>query len=62
MDGNWTAAAGAHHFIGNRWLTSNSGQTIDVVDPSDGKAFARIARGDSADIDHAVKRGTRVSG
>ncbi len=55
MDGNWTAAAGAHHFIGNRWRTSNSGLTIDVVDPSDGKAFARIARGDSADMDHAVK-------
>jgi aldehyde dehydrogenase (NAD+) len=55
MDGNWAAAAGAHHFIGNRWLASNSGQTIDVVDPSDGKPFARLARGNGADIDLAVR-------
>ena len=54
MDGNWAAAAGAHHFIGNRWVASNSGQTIDAIDPSDGTAFARIARGNSADIDAAV--------
>jgi aldehyde dehydrogenase (NAD+) len=55
MDGNWTAAAGAHHFIGNRWLASHSGQSIDVVDPSDGKPFARLARGNGADIDLAVR-------
>ena len=54
MDGNWAAAAGAHHFIGNRWAASNSGQTIDVIDPSDGAAFALIARGNAADIDIAV--------
>ena len=54
MDGNWAAAAGAHHFIGNRWVASNSGKTIDAIDPSDGTAFARIARGNSADIDAAV--------
>jgi aldehyde dehydrogenase (NAD+) len=54
MDDNW-AAAGTHHFIGNRWVASNEGQTIDVVDPSDGKPFARIARGDGTDIDHAVR-------
>lgn len=55
MDDNWAAPAGAHHFIGNRWVASNDGQTIDVVDPSDGKPFARIARGDGTDIDHAVR-------
>ncbi|HQR75293.1 MAG TPA: aldehyde dehydrogenase family protein [Burkholderiaceae bacterium] len=55
MDDNWAAPAGAHHFIGNRWAASNGGQTIDVVDPSDGKPFARIARGDGTDIDHAVR-------
>jgi aldehyde dehydrogenase (NAD+) len=53
MDGN-TAAAGSHHFIGNRWVASATGQTIDVIDPSDGKAFAKIARGNAADIDAAV--------
>ena len=55
MDDNWAAPAGTHHFIGNRWVASNEGQTIDVVDPSDGKPFARIARGDGTDIDHAVR-------
>ena len=40
MDGN-TTAAGSHHFIGNRWVASSTGQTIDVIDPSDGKAFAK---------------------
>ncbi len=52
MDGN--TAAGSHHFIGNRWVASASGRTIDVIDPSDGVAFAKIARGNAADIDAAV--------
>jgi aldehyde dehydrogenase (NAD+) len=62
MDGNWAAAAGAHHFIGNRWAASNSSQTIDVIDPSDGAAFARIARGNAADIDVAVAAARRALG
>jgi aldehyde dehydrogenase (NAD+) len=32
-----------------------AGESIDVVDPSDGRPFARIARGSAADIDAAVK-------
>ena len=55
MDDHWATPAGTHHFIGNRWVASNEGLTIDVVDPSDGKPFARIARGDGTDIDHAVR-------
>ncbi len=54
MDGAWVAGFGAHHFIGNRWVAATSGQTLDVVDPSDGRAFARIGRGNAADIDDAV--------
>jgi aldehyde dehydrogenase (NAD+) len=54
MDGAWIAARGAHHFIGNRWVAACSGESIDVVDPSDGKPFAKIARGNAADIDAAV--------
>ena len=53
MDGN-TTAAGSHHFIGNRWVASSTGQTIDVIDPSDGAPFAKIARGNAADVDAAV--------
>jgi aldehyde dehydrogenase (NAD+) len=54
MDGGWTATTGTHHFIGNRWVASSGGQSLDVIDPSDGKPFARIARGNAADIDDAV--------
>lgn len=62
MDGNWTAAAGLHHFIGNRWIAAATGQSIDVIDPSDGQPFARIARGAAADIDAAVRAARRSVG
>jgi aldehyde dehydrogenase (NAD+) len=62
MDDDWAAPAGTHHFIGNRWVASNQGQTIDVVDPSDGKPFARIARGDGTDIDRAVRAARNALG
>ena len=45
MDGN-TTAAGSHHFIGNRWVTSSTGQTIDVIDPS-ATGRTKIARGNA---------------
>ena len=61
MDGN-TTAAGSHHFIGNRWVASATGQTIDVIDPSDGVPFAKIARGNAADIDAAVIAARRALG
>jgi aldehyde dehydrogenase (NAD+) len=62
MDGGWAATDGSHHFIGNRWVASANGQAIDVVDPSDGRAFARIARGSAADIDAAVAAARRAVG
>ena len=46
--------AGAQQFIGNRWLPPDNGQTIDALDPSVGTAFARIARGNAADVGRAV--------
>ena len=42
------------HFIDNRFVAPSSGETIAVVDPSDGKPYARIARGNAEDIDAAV--------
>ena len=45
----------AHHFIGNQWVAPSSGGTIAVINPSTGLEFARIARGNAADIDAAVK-------
>ena len=41
-------------FIGNEWVVSESGKTIDVSDPSTGEVIAKIARGNAADIDNAA--------
>jgi aldehyde dehydrogenase (NAD+) len=43
------------HFIDNRSVPPSSGQSIPVIDPSDGCEFAQIARGNTADIDRAVR-------
>jgi len=45
----------AKHFIGNEWTAPAGGETIAVLDPSDGQPFARLARGNAADIDRAVQ-------
>ena len=42
------------HFIGNRRVAGSSGDTIPVLDPSDGQVFAHIARGNADDIRRAV--------
>ena len=41
--------------IGNASLPSASGQTIPVIDPSDGQTFDEIQRSNAADIDVAVR-------
>lgn len=43
------------HFIDNAQVAPASGQTIPVTDPSDGRVFASLARGNARDIDRAVK-------
>ena len=40
--------------IGGAWVPSLSGQTLQLTNPSTGADLARIARGQSADIDAAV--------
>ncbi len=40
--------------IGGRWRAPDSGQTLPLINPSDGSLLARIARGNAADIDAAV--------
>ena len=62
MDGGWRAGDGQHHFIGNRWVAAASGESLPVVDPSSGRSFARIARGNAADIDAAVQAARRAFG
>jgi len=43
------------NLIGGKWQPASDGRTIDMVSPSDGQVFARIARGTKADVDAAVK-------
>jgi aldehyde dehydrogenase (NAD+) len=45
----------ARHFIGSEWVSPAGGETIPVLDPSDGQSFAQLARGNAADIDAAVR-------
>jgi aldehyde dehydrogenase (NAD+) len=42
-------------FIAGRWRTADSGQTLPLINPSDGSELTRIARGNAADIDAAVR-------
>ena len=42
-------------FIGGRWHAGDSGQTLPLMNPSDGSVLAHIARGNAADIDAAVR-------
>ncbi|MDQ2149116.1 aldehyde dehydrogenase family protein [Alcaligenaceae bacterium C4P045] len=43
------------HFIANQPVSPASGESIAVVDPSDGQTFEHIARGNAQDIDRAVR-------
>ena len=42
-------------FIGGNWQDPESGETLPVMDPSDGSEFGRIACGSAVDIDCAVQ-------
>ena len=42
------------NLIGGKWVSAQSGKTLDVTSPSDGKIFSHIAASDRADIDAAV--------
>ncbi|KIT17817.1 aldehyde dehydrogenase family protein [Jannaschia aquimarina] len=44
----------SHCLIGGRWAPCESGQTLDLSNPSDGSTLCPIARGGAADIDRAV--------
>ncbi len=46
--------------IDGKWVASVSGQTIDVINPCDGKSFTQIDRGNVADIDLAVAAAQRA--
>ena len=40
--------------IGGEWIPTQTGQTLPLIDPSDGSELCRIARGSKADVDAAV--------
>ncbi|WP_281993305.1 aldehyde dehydrogenase family protein [Sulfitobacter geojensis] len=42
-------------FIGGRWVPSQSGETLDLRNPSDGSTLCAIAKGNAQDIDTAVQ-------
>ncbi|MFN2305539.1 MAG: aldehyde dehydrogenase family protein [Paracoccaceae bacterium] len=46
--------ATSHCLIGGRWAPCQSGETLDLIDPSDGATLCAIARGGASDIDAAV--------
>ena len=43
------------NFIANQSVPALAGQTLDVLDPSDGLVFDQIPRSQAADIDQAVQ-------
>ena len=47
-------SAAGRVFVASAWVPPASGDTLPAVDPSDGREFARIARGTAPDVDEAV--------
>ena len=43
--------------IGETWIPATTGETLPLINPSDGSTICRIARGTAADIDAAVSAG-----
>jgi aldehyde dehydrogenase (NAD+) len=48
------------HFIANAQVAAASGETLPMIDPSDGHAFAAIARGNAEDVSRAVAAAQRA--
>ncbi|MES2244188.1 MAG: aldehyde dehydrogenase family protein [Pseudomonadota bacterium] len=46
--------------IDGQWVDAIDGQTIDIINPCNGQAFTKIARGQAADIDLAVTSAQRA--
>src|SRR5439155_23357000 len=47
-------------FIGGKWQDSVSGKTFATINPATGETICRVAEGDRADIDLAVKAARRA--
>ncbi|MCS4487017.1 aldehyde dehydrogenase family protein [Staphylococcus americanisciuri] len=42
-------------YINGEWIDSDSGETIDVINPATEEVFGKIAKGNKADVDKAVQ-------
>jgi malonate-semialdehyde dehydrogenase (acetylating)/methylmalonate-semialdehyde dehydrogenase len=42
------------HFVGGRWIESQTRESLDVVNPANGDVLARVPLGGAADVDAAV--------
>lgn len=47
-------------FVDGKWIAAASGDTIPVISPVDGVAFASIARGSAEDVNVAVRSAQRA--
>ena len=47
-------------FTNGDWQEPNSGKYIEILNPSNGEAIAKIAQGDSKDVDDAVSAANRA--
>jgi aldehyde dehydrogenase (NAD+) len=54
------ARAAHQHFIDGESVPAAAGQTLTTIDPSTGKDLARLAAGDGADVDRAVRAARRA--
>src|SRR3954454_13928775 len=46
--------------IGGRWVSSASGKTFETLNPATGEVICKVAEGDKADVDLAVKAARRA--
>jgi phenylacetaldehyde dehydrogenase len=51
---------GGKLFIDDKWLDAASGATLDVYDPATGRVIAKVAAGDTEDVDLAVRAARRA--
>ncbi|MFC7078737.1 aldehyde dehydrogenase family protein [Haloarcula halophila] len=50
IDADWST-----HYIGGEWVESESGETLDVTDPSTRETVTEVPRGTEADVDAAYE-------
>ena len=43
------------HFVGGEWITGDSGDTFDSIDPTTGEPLVSVYEGTKADVDRAVE-------